>query len=58
MMTIEEFNKTGFCAGMSAMYKGNKYDVISVDFTESLVELELNYDESLWVRCENITVNN
>ena len=53
-MTREEFNKTGFGAGMKAFYRNGKYNIISVNFMEALVELECEHDESMWARCENI----
>lgn len=57
-MTIEEFQTTRFGAGMTAVYKTKIYDITSVDFEESLIELrptESDRDEDeFWVRCENI----
>jgi len=55
-MTIEEFDKVGFCAGMVVTYCGCKYDVISVNFPESLFGLALDDDNEdlMWVRCENV----
>ncbi len=53
-MTIEEFNKTGFGANMKAIYRESTHNVISVNFLEALVELECDFDESLWARCENV----
>ncbi len=59
-MTIEEFNATGWGAGMSARYKGATYEIASCDFDEQLVGLlgvVTNEPGSVsWVRCENITV--
>ncbi len=57
-MTIKEFNKTGFRNGMKIEYKGNIYDIISVDFEESLVGIEKidcegGDKEISWKRCEN-----
>jgi hypothetical protein len=54
MMSIEEFNKTGFGAGMKAKYRNSIHHIVSVNFMEALVELECEQDESMWARCENI----
>lgn len=57
-MTTEEFDKTKFCFGMKAIYKGEEYAVASADFEERLFALDgvtLGADESTWVRCENVT---
>ena len=55
-MTIEEFNKTGFTGKMKMKYQGEVYDVISVDFEESLFAYSLDgdYDHLSWARCENV----
>ena len=59
-MTIGEFNKAGFGAGMKAIYGGEKYDIISCNFPEALFGLILSDDDPndlecwQWVRCENI----
>lgn len=62
-MTIEEFNKTGFTGCMKAMYKGQAYEIASVDFEEKLIGLVLNIPgseegEVSWVRCENCEIVN
>ena len=55
-MTREEFNKTGFGGGMKASYNGVVYNIISVSFTEGLIELIIPdmVDDGFWVRCESI----
>ncbi|WP_119328378.1 hypothetical protein [Cysteiniphilum halobium] len=65
-MTIEEFNKQGWTAGMTCIHTctktGNKhtYSIATVTFSEALVGLcDPNVDECKpedihWVRCENI----
>lgn len=56
-MTIDEFNNTGWAAGMKAKYKDEVYPISSCDFNEALVGLSgvtLGTDEPTWVRCENI----
>jgi hypothetical protein len=40
-VTKAEFIETRFCAGMSAIYKGCQYEITAVDFTKSLVFLDL-----------------
>ena len=53
-MTIEEFNKTGFGPTMKVIYRDGTHNVIGVNFYEKLIELECEFDESLWARCENV----
>jgi len=59
-MTIDEFNKTIFLAGMKAKYMNEYYSIISVNFAECLFALchhnfgENDPDVWLWVRCENV----
>ena len=60
-MTIEEFNQTGWTAGMTARYTdGETYPIASCDFGEKLVGLkgivQNAPDEVSWVRCENVTL--
>ena len=55
-MTKEEFNNTEFGAIMKAKYRGDTYYIISVNSYEQLLELECELGESLWVRCENLTI--
>lgn len=62
-MTIEQFNNTGWSAGMTVEYRGRERNVASVNFQEKLIGLESleepdedDPDEDLpfdWVRCEN-----
>jgi hypothetical protein len=58
-MTREEFAQMKFRAGMTAIYKDCKYDIVSVNFEEDLLgllELDGNIDNDLsWVRCENVS---
>lgn len=59
-MTLEEFDKTYFCAGMSAMYKGELVAISSVNFEEKLLEVvdlanaQPEPDDFYWVRCESV----
>lgn len=60
-MTIEEFNKTRFHAGMKVMYNGEIYPLASANFDEKLVAYVDGYDEDdkpefNWVRCENCEI--
>ena len=60
-MTIEQFNATGWTAGMKARYTdGEIYAIASCDFGEHLVGLkgvvQNEPDEVSWVRCENVTL--
>lgn len=60
-MTIDEFNKTKWLAGMTAKYHGDNkfYHVAAVNFSEMLVGLlGLGQDKSeiYWARCENVTI--
>lgn len=54
-MNIEDFDKTRFGNGDTAIYKGKQYLIAQVDFEERLFGLvEGKKDEAMWVRCENI----
>lgn len=59
-MTVDEFNKTGFGAGMKAKYGGEVYNVISCNFPEALFGLIKEFDDPNdlylwnWCRCENV----
>lgn len=58
-MTIQEFNNTGFTGGMTAIFKGKEYPIVTVDFEESLIGIDENIsgaepDTVSWKRCENI----
>lgn len=58
-MTIEEFNKTSFCAGDEFKYHGEWYNVASVNFDEALLAYDMAEDDDeymqlSWLRCENI----
>ena len=56
-MEISEFEKTAFTAGMYCEFKGNEFEIISVDFEENLIAIDQFGDEELmWKRCENITL--
>ena len=44
-MTIEEFNKTSFCAGDEFKYHGEWYNVASVNFDEALVAYDMSDDD-------------
>jgi hypothetical protein len=59
-MTIEEFNNTRWVSGMRAKYKEQEYGIITVDFQENLIGLDIVEDgQSIdWVRCENVELIN
>jgi hypothetical protein len=68
-MTLQEFDSTGWTAGMRATYEGEEYWIRNVDFKERLVGLiygfldpynqhDLDLADTQWVRCENITLLN
>ncbi len=58
-MTITEFEKTGFSGNSKIIYDGKTYDVIMVDFQESLIAIDEFPDDEdenkqlSWKRCEN-----
>jgi len=56
-MKIEEFNKTRFGVKTIIKYKGEQFNVFSVDFEEKLIGFVENKDEQLtWIRCENCEI--
>ena len=58
-MTREEFNSTQFGANMEISYKGNHYQLISVDFEEGLVGYDMGEEYSgdlCWARCESVEI--
>lgn len=57
-MTVEEFNQRRYGAGMKCLYKGQELDIVSVDFEEALIGLEIEGDDENinWVRCENVEI--
>lgn len=57
-MSIDDFNKYAFTGGMTASFKGDIYDIGSVDFDQCLIGLDdpANRDELRWGRCENVDV--
>ncbi len=59
-MTINEFNSASFGNGDRAIYDGETYPIVSIDFKEALVGLLMEIqggdpEDVTWVRCENIT---
>lgn len=52
-MTREEFNKTEWTGSMKAIFKGSKYDVISVDFEEYTIDL-IDADGIVTAKCEQV----
>lgn len=54
-MTIQEFNNTKWGAGMRCIYDGQEHKITSVDFTESLIEIQDILEQRTWVRCENVS---
>ena len=56
-MEAKEFDEMKFHDRMKLLYKGNKHDLMSVDFEERLLAYNIETDEDLrWVRCENAQV--
>jgi hypothetical protein len=56
-MTKEQFEKQEWKSGMKAKYHGGEFDIVTVNFEESLVGLGDDKSEEVnWVRCENIEV--
>lgn len=56
-MGIDQFDKTGFTAGMKAEYDGQTYHLIAVDFKEKLFAIDMYGAADLkWVRCENVNL--
>ncbi len=55
-MTRQEFNKSKWGAGMKAAINGSVRDIVSVDFEQKLIGLEIEGDDENidWVRCENV----
>ena len=58
-MTLEQFKNATFSADAKVVYDSKTYDVISVDFEEALIALNMfpneeNISDKIrWVRCEN-----
>jgi hypothetical protein len=58
-VTIEEFRKYRWGAGMKAKYHSGEYPIVSCDFEEELVGLKnvvSGSDNITWVRCENMDI--
>lgn len=61
-MTIEQFEKTSFSGNSKIIYDGKTYDVIMVDFQESLIAIDEFPDDDdenkqlSWKRCENCEI--
>lgn len=57
-MTQEEFEKRKWKAGMKAIINGKEKNIISVDFEQNLIGLEIEGDDEEidWVRCENCEI--
>lgn len=57
-MTQEEFGAMKFRAGMKALINGKEKDIVSVDFDQSLIGLEIEGDQENidWVRIENLEI--
>ena len=52
-MTREEFNETEWTGSMKVIFKGSKYDVISVDFEEYTIDL-IDADGIVTAKCEQV----
>lgn len=57
-MTLEEFSKQKWSAGMKCIYMDSEYDIVSVNFQELLIALGCGEDDEIWVRCENVQLIN
>jgi hypothetical protein len=70
-MTQAEFQKTRWGSGMKALYRGEIWLIVQVDFEEELIgllgegdsllveNLEANASElTTWARCENVELVN
>lgn len=56
-MTLDDFKEFRWGAKTMVAYQHEIYDVISVNFQESLVGFLYQDDEDIvWVRCENIEI--
>lgn len=57
-MQAFHFDKFKWTAKLVAVYEGNEYDVVSVDFKERLVGISDTDDREdlFWVRCENMEI--
>lgn len=56
-MTLDEFDKTSWSAGMKAKYRGVVYDISSCNYVERLISLYIDDDgDDIWVRCENVEI--
>lgn len=52
-MTVEEFDNTYFGGNMRAIFKGNEYEVLSVDFETKKIDL-IDADGIVTVNCEQV----
>ena len=52
-MTIEEFDNTCFTGNMEAIFKGNKYEILSVNFETKKIDL-IDADGIVTVNCEQV----
>jgi hypothetical protein len=66
-MTQAEFQKTRLGKGMKALYRGEVYLIVQVDFEEELIGMvppnEISaylrgLEETSWARCENVELMN
>jgi hypothetical protein len=57
-MIIYLFNKTRLGEELKANYKGQTYKITSLNFMESLIEIQdlEGFIDAFWVRCESIEV--
>lgn len=58
-MTIEEFNKTSFCAGDMFKYHGEWHHLASINFDEALFAYDMSDEDDedmqlTWLRCESV----
>ena len=56
-MTKEEFNKTAFHKGMKAIWFGDVYDLVGVDFEDEEIAIWLEREDTMkWIDISHIDV--
>jgi hypothetical protein len=55
-MTRQEFDNTSWHGGVKCALDGNEYDIVSLDFGEALIALDVfgDFEDPKWVRCESV----
>lgn len=54
-MSIEEFNKIPFTGNMVAVFKGKEFSIISCDFEEKTIGIQVN-KLLVWISYKNLKV--